>query len=117
MSTKKPSNKIIIEALNKTGGNIKASANILKVDRTTLHKWLDKYPILRQARNDSFDSFIDLAESKLMSKVNDGDMTAIIFTLKTQGRNRGYVERTELTIDRNAKIKVGYDDDEAENGD
>ena len=65
MSTKKPSNKIIIEALNKTGGNIKASANILKVDRTTLHKWLDKYPILRQARNDSFDSFIDLAESKL----------------------------------------------------
>lgn len=107
----KPSNKLIIDALTKTGGNISATAQMLKVGRRTLHTWLDKYPILRQARNDAFDSFIDLAESKLMQKVNKGDMTAIIFTLKTQGRNRGYIERQELVIDKNADIEVGFKDD------
>jgi len=51
-----------------------------------------------------------MAENKLASKVNDGDTTAIIFTLKTIGRERGYIERKEwdgnLKID---KIEVDID--------
>ena len=44
---------------------------------------------------------IDHVESKLMGAIDDGNVTAIIFFLKTQGKSRGYTERSEpgLTTD------------------
>lgn len=40
---------------------------------------------------------MDLAESKLLQGVNDGDMRAILFTLETLGKERGWTKRTEVT--------------------
>lgn len=93
----KPSNKAIIEALNATGGNISATALKIGCNRDSIYRWLTKYPELKKARDSAFDSLIDMAESKLFSAVKNGELTAIIFALKTQGRHRGYIERTELT--------------------
>ena len=47
------------------------------------------------------ESSVDLAESKLIEAIKDGNLTAIIFFLKTQGKSRGYSERSEhdLTSD------------------
>ena len=39
---------------------------------------------------------VDVAEGRLNQAVNNGDLTAIIFTLKTLGKSRGYIERQEL---------------------
>lgn len=41
---------------------------------------------------------IDFAESKLHSSIADGNVTAIIFFLKTKGKSRGYVERQEIEL-------------------
>ncbi len=41
---------------------------------------------------------VDLAESRLVQKIGEGDITAIIFTLKTKGRLRGWTERNEQTL-------------------
>ena len=35
------------------------------------------------------------AEGKLMKKINVEDTTSIIFYLKTQGKERGYIEKSE----------------------
>ena len=40
-------------------------------------------------------SMIDSAEDGLRNGVDEGNLTAIIFTLKTIGKERGYIERTE----------------------
>ncbi len=48
--------------------------------------------MLAEARESS----IDLAESKLIEAIKAGNLTAIIFFLKTQGKSRGYSERSEF---------------------
>ena len=42
---------------------------------------------------------IDFAESQLHQQILDGNSTATIFFLKTKGKKRGYVERTEVAHD------------------
>ena len=41
---------------------------------------------------------MDLAEKRLFDLVNEGHPSAIIFTLKTLGKHRGYIERQEHEI-------------------
>tara|TARA_R110002167_G_scaffold361895_2_gene580600 strand:+ start:61 stop:378 length:318 start_codon:yes stop_codon:yes gene_type:complete len=42
---------------------------------------------------------VDLAEEKLREKVNGGNLRAVMFTLKTVGKNRGYYERRDTVDD------------------
>ena len=48
--------------------------------------------MLTEARENT----LDFVESKLMKAIDDGNLTAIIFFLKTRGKSRGYSERSEF---------------------
>ena len=48
--------------------------------------------MLTEAREDT----LDFVESKLMKAIDDGNVTAMIFFLKTRGKSRGYSERSEF---------------------
>lgn len=52
---------------------------------------------VKEAVKQSHENGLDLAESKLIEKINGGETTPILFYLRTKGRNRGYIERNELT--------------------
>ena len=45
--------------------------------------------------SDQKEAILDFAESKLKQEINDGNITAIIFFLKTKGKIRGYVEKEQ----------------------
>jgi hypothetical protein len=53
----------------------------------------------KQDLKDAEEAIIDNVESKLLSKIHDGDTTCMIFFLKTKGKDRGYVERQEVDMD------------------
>jgi hypothetical protein len=86
-----------VQAINDASGLITVAARRLNVaPRPQLYKARQKHPQIAQAIEDARERMTDLAEGKLYSKINEGDMTAIIFYLKTQGKKRGYVERQEI---------------------
>jgi hypothetical protein len=114
---KKPERHIIEKAILKAFGNISLAAKALNVERKTLYIWIEEED-LKDALVEGRNSRIDFVESKLDQKINDGDTTAIIFFLKTQGKERGYVERQEFNHQVNQPIFQSLDIDViTDNGD
>ena len=68
---------------------------------------------------------MDFAESQLHQQIKDGSVAATIFYLKTKGKKRGYIEKSELDVtNKNPDfsqlstdeiVKLLGDDDEGDN--
>lgn len=82
----------VVKAYEKSAGNLSLCAKAIGIDRRTLDRWRKKYPELDAMMRDVEESLLDLCESRLMQNINDGNLTAIIFYLKTKGKHRGYIE-------------------------
>ena len=87
----------VIASIEKNRGNIAAVGRQMGVSRMTIHRYMHEHPTIRAALDDARESMLDNAESVLYKKVLEGSTPELIFFLKTQGRNRGYVERSEVT--------------------
>ena len=101
-----------IEAARGSRGFITTIAKRLGCDRTYVYRLRDKYSTFAQAIIDERESLKDFAEGKLFKQIDDENITAIIFYLKTQAKDRGYVERQELTGADGGAITVNWDDDQ-----
>ncbi len=87
----------VIDAIRESKGILTVAARKLDCSRSTLQRYVSNYPTVTQAVNDERESLLDFAEGSLFDQVRKGNITAIIFTLKTIGKSRGYVERQELS--------------------
>ena len=96
--------------IHKHGGNVSAVARSLRVSRSTVYDRINENSALKLALNDARETFVDEAESQLRKKVKKGDVTAIIFTLKSLGKHRGWVERQETEQVGPIKVIVEYAD-------
>lgn len=94
----KVSIKRIVEAYNKKGCNISATCAALGISRQSFYNYKDSSEKLREQIEEADEARLDFAEYKLMEHINDGDVTSLIFFLKTKGKARGYVERTENVV-------------------
>jgi len=83
--------------IEKNKGNVAAIARSLGVSWGTVNNRIAGSAVLQQAVAAARESMIDNAESALYKQILDGNITAIIFFLKTRGKKRGYVERQEVT--------------------
>ena len=100
--------KAISGKITEKRGNLSAVARSFGRSRTWLYNTLnDKYPELWAIVEEARESLIDDAESELQKQMlKKGNIAALIFFLKTQGKSRGYVERQELTGADGDKLKV-----------
>ena len=85
----------IIDAIVKAEGFISAAASALGCDVGTVYNYINRYPKVKQARDDVKYRRDDFVESRLMKQIKSDNITAIIFYAKTQMKHRGYVERIE----------------------
>lgn len=83
----------MLEALEKSLGVVTTAAQKVGISRRQHYNWLKSDPAYCEAVAEINNISLDLAESKLFTAVNNGELSAIIFFLKCKGKKRGYIER------------------------
>ena len=97
-----------IEAVKDSRGFVTTVAKRLGCSRRYVYALMDKYPTVKQAILDERESLKDFAEGKLLEQINEGNMTGIIFYLKTQAKDRGYIERHEVSGPDGGPVSVDH---------
>lgn len=117
--------RAMLDALEKTYGIVTPAAKLVGIDRTTHYDWYHTDPIYKAAVDDMENASLDHTESKLKELIEgvyvlggedesgepmvykkEPNSTAVIFHLKTRGKKRGYVERTETELVGEQKVVI-----------
>ena len=90
--------RIFFAAMIRSFGNITQSCQVAGIKRKTYSAWRREDENFRRLIDEGEfeDRLLDFAESKLIHKIEQGDVIATIFFLKTKGKRRGYIEGNHL---------------------
>ncbi len=102
---KPKSKEAMLHALSKSLGVVTPAIRMVGISRKTHYNWLRDDAEYAQLVSDTKEESLDFSETKLLQGVAKGNMTAVIFHLKTQGKQRGYVERVE-NVERQIHVKL-----------
>ena len=92
----------IEDALHAAHGLVASAAKMLsasgrKISRQGVQKYIDKSERLKAVLHEERETLKDFAEGELYKLMKAGDKSAIMFFLKCQAKDRGYIERQEMT--------------------
>lgn len=107
----KPTEKKMCQAIEKGKGFVSSIAKALEISRASFYNYLEEMPKAQQTLKDVREARHDFVESKMMELIQEKNPTMIIFYLKTQAKDRGYVERSEITGKDGGAIVINWDDD------
>lgn len=94
-------------------GNISHAQRSIGVrTRQTIYNWRKNNEVFNDLFNEIKEEQIDIIESKLSELIDEKNPIAIMFALKTIGKNRGYTEKIE-TENTNIEV-VQFDFEEVE---
>lgn len=85
------------ECLRLSSGMISTAAKKFGINRQTVLNRMKEDPEFAQGVEDVKESIRDFGEAALLTKIKEGDTSAIIFFAKTQLKDRGYCERVEIS--------------------
>lgn len=97
MSKSDETKKKLLVALEASLGVVTSACKKAGVGRTIFYNYMAEDPEFKKAVHDIQNVALDFAETKLHELIMNGNAPATIFYLKTKGRDRGYVERHEVT--------------------
>lgn len=92
----------VARAILEAKGLVTHAARALECSPATVHNYIARYPELKETIAQARDKQLDYAESRLFDLMATGELGAIIFYLKTQGKARGYIERSE-------RVNISFD--------
>lgn len=93
MKDKEEKKKEFIKAYMLSRGIISSACMQVRISRDTFYRWIKEDDDFRSEVEGIDIMQQEFVESKLLSKIDAGDTTAIIFYLKTKGKNLGYSEK------------------------
>lgn len=83
-------------AIQQSFGMVYTAARLLNCHPNTIYRFIRKYPSIAAAQEEARGIILDEAELQLMKQVRNGEPWAIKFILTTQGRERGYIPKSEV---------------------
>ena len=89
--------KAMLAALEKSLGIVTTACKIAGIGRTQFYEWASEDETFANAVKELDNVALDFAESQLHKQISNGIPASTIFYLKTRGKSRGYIERTEIT--------------------
>lgn len=90
--------EIMIAALKKTKGMVHLAAKEIGCSPTTVYTYAKRYPTVQAEIDNQRGEFLDMTELALARAVQAGEGWAVCFALKTLGKGRGYVEKSQVEI-------------------
>ena len=96
----------VTAAIEKTFGNLSVAARTLSVHRSCLYRFLHRHEDLKEVLHDMRETAIDNVESALYNAAIGGNVPAMIYFLKCQGKSRGWVERSEVSATPGEPIRI-----------
>lgn len=86
---------VVMAAVDELNCNMAAVAKKFHISRSVLFAYCERHPELKATINDVLEGQVDMAESSLYRAVLNGEAWAVTFFLKTRGKRRGYIERSD----------------------
>jgi hypothetical protein len=89
----------LLDVMQQNGGMSYASAKAIGVPYKTVHYWMQNDPDFMKEYEEIKERILDRMEMELIQRatMNKDRDACLLFYLKTRGKHRGYVERTETT--------------------
>lgn len=99
---------LLLKTLEANGGNISKAAEAANISRGTFYNYMQKDKKFRAKVEEIKEGLVDFAESKLLVKITEGDLTAIMFFLKNSpvAKMRGWGEKHEVKHEGKMEIEV-----------
>lgn len=95
----------IVEVYEKKAGHISATCSACNIGRRTFYRYLENDSKFKEKIEEINEALVDLAESKLLQLINDGDRESILFMLRTKGKDRGYGSSQDVKLTGGLKVE------------
>ena len=110
MATERVPTDKIIAALRETSGLVSLAAKRVPCSITTINARRKSIRAVQQVIDECRGELVDLGELALRKAVLNGEPWAVGLVLKTLGKERGYVERQEITGKEGGPVRLVWDD-------
>ena len=101
----------IIDCLKETNGLVSLAAKRVPCSITTINVRRKRVQAVEQVIQECRGELVDLGELALRKAVLNGEPWAVGLVLKTLGKDRGYVERQEITGRDGNELTIRYVND------
>ena len=98
----------VLKALEESHGVVTNACKKAGVSRAQFYRWWNEDEKFRQQCDDIQESAIDFVESELFKQIKEGNITGQIFYLKTKGKHRGYIEKTQVQQETTGSISFDF---------
>ncbi len=98
----------LVEAMHKSLGIVTQACAAAGVNRDTYYEYYKKDAEFKRRIDDIQNVALDFVEGQLFKQINKGEVSSTIFYLKTKGKNRGFVERSEVEVAEVKSFKIGF---------
>ena len=107
---------VMIQALETSLGVVSVACNKAEISRETHYRWYREDSEYKTKVDNVKNICLDFVETKLFEQIRENNTTSTIFYLKTQGKNRGYIERQEVDMgtENHFRIEILEREDDTE---